>query len=55
MRTWFAFSGTEEKAKCMGPKPRFIFCSEESFPGVKVGQWAKTRGPDYIEEDEPVE
>ena len=55
MRERLAFSGTEEKAKRMGPKPRFIFCPEESIPGAKNCQWAKTRGPYHIEEGEPVE
>lgn len=55
VRERFAFSGTEEKAKRMGPKPRFVFCPEEPFPGAEVGQWAKARGPYHIEEGEPVE
>jgi hypothetical protein len=55
VRKRLVFTGTEEKAKCMGPKNRFVFCTAESIPGAKVGQWAKTRGSYHIEEGEPIE
>jgi hypothetical protein len=55
VRTRLVFTETEKKAKCMGPKNRFVFCTAESIPGAQVGQWAKTRGSYYIEEGEHIE
>jgi len=51
----FVFTGTEEKAKCVGPKTRFILCTAGSIPGAKADQLAKPRGPCYIGRDEPIE
>ena len=55
VRKLLVFMGTEEKAKCMGPKTRFILCTAGSIPGAKADQLAKPRGSCYIGEDEPIE